>query len=317
MSKRTKQETTEFIRARLGALPYEPDPRDYLVAQLPPEMAATLPDESLTLLAYAPSEFPQDQGELGLCGGWCGSSVYEMMKALLTGRVIPAGFEDFSAGWVYEKSRDILCLPDYIEGTNNFGVVKALLGYGAAPEHLCPTDTDRPYKYVELPGAKEAAAENKIVAFYRVPTTPSAIKAAMLGWTLDPGYKMPDGSNGMCPVVTSFPVFKNAWADALETGIVHDVLPGDELLGYHAGPQIGFLIRDGVKYLVNFGSWGKDVGMTLLGVPGVFLIPESYMLSDAYVLKMAQTGQEPETILETIIRWIKILIGMIFGGENR
>lgn len=287
------------LRVRLGAVDYMPDPRDYQVALLTPNILEQIPEQEVRLLDYMLDDTGRSQGNIGSCVGWDGSFAVEAAMAIIMKLSLSwSNINDLSAGWAYQKSREHAGIPLPSEGSTNFGLVKALHKEGICVESLCPTDIKAPFNFEPKEGAVEDAAGRRAEAYYRVPTTPAAMQAALLGLTHDPGYKMPDGSVGLCPLITSFKVYKNAWLPAYEDGFVSIPEPNDVLLGGHSSLVIGWIVVEGVTYWVNYGSWGEDRGGELpdaTGEPirGLFFIPVGYPFYDAWVLQYGEVAPPP------------------------
>jgi len=307
MSEANKTQITRFLKARLGAVDYLPDPRDYQVALLTPEMLETIPDEEYALLDWVSQDTGRSQGNIGSCVGWCNSFAYEIAKNIKrTSEDAGQFLFDMSAGYMYQKSRERAGIPLPSEGSTNFGAMKALLKDGITSEEYCKTDIVKPFDFEPKDGAYLVAQSNKIDAYYRVGTTPTAMKAAMLGLTHDPGYRMPDGTMGLCPMVTAFLVYKNTWSDGYVDGFVKIPVPGDELLGGHSSLIIGWIVLNGKTWWINYGSWGTSIGTGIensLGtmVEGIFLIEEGYPFKDAWVFRMGDVEPELEKSL-----WCKL-----------
>ncbi|TSA55869.1 hypothetical protein D4R42_04790 [bacterium] len=293
---KTKGAITRFLKTRLGAIPYTPDPRDYQTALLTPAILEQIPDSESHLLDYVTTISGRSQGNIGSCVGWCNSFAYE---TALNIKDLTMMEHDHSAGWMYQKSRERADVPPHIEGSTNFGAMKALLKDGSCSETFCKTDTKYPFDFDPEPEATEYASCNRITAYYRVPTTPSAMKAALLGLTHDPGYKMPDGTIGLCPLVTAFPVYKNTWIDGYEDGYVRLPDIGDELLGGHSSLLLGWMQSEGKTWWINYGSWGTGQGGVYTApngevVEGIFFIEEGYPFYDAWVFRLGELPPPPE-----------------------
>lgn len=325
---KTKKEKIEDIKSRLGAVPYIPDPRDYRVAQVTPEVIRSIPPENRVLLRYI-GEWVDNQGNIGSCVGWCGSRVREIVDNIhrsndLEPEPNPEPLEvgtelhdeDLSAGWAYQKSRDYTNIPLPSEGSTNAGLVKAMLKEGICREEFCKTDTRSPFTFDPEPGASEDAEEFKISAYYRVSTDPVSMQAAMMGLTMDPGYMMPDGSKGMCPLITAYPVYET-FSEGYDDGIVPMPESGDKLLGGHSSAIVGWKLIDGEPYWINCNSWGNIGGKEYIGdeereMPGFFYIPFGYEFYDAWIVRVGEKPDpepEPEPDPEDLVT-IELLDGL-------
>lgn len=324
----TKRQKLNRIKKMLGAVPYVPDPRDYRVAQVTPEILGAIPDEELGLLKYI-RKWVDNQGNIGSCVGWCGSRVREIVdnlhrtdvydpspnpEPLETEPEMPN--EDLSAGWAYQKSRDYTTIPLPGDGSTNAGLVKAMQKEGICRELYCESDTRSPFNFEPEDGASEDAEEFKIESYYRVSTDPVSMQAALLGLTMDPGYEMPDGSSGLCPLITAYPVY-DTYADGYDDGIVPMPKTGDRLLGGHSSAIVGWKLIDGEPYWINCNSWGNIGGKEQVGeageeMPGFFYLPFGYEFYDAWIVRVGgkpDPEPEPEPDPEKLVT-IELLDGL-------
>lgn len=279
MSK-SKGAKTRFIKQRLGVWKESPwDSRHFRVNPISSVIAGTFPEEEIDLLGYAPTEIWPDQGNIGTCVGWDGSVVMEITNTLLyeyanrtnNMNLLRYIITDLSAGWLYHWSRKYGGVPDYVEGSTNIGLMKALNHVGTALEVSVPTDTVAPWDGISYdPDVEEAAKEYAIDSYYNVNPNPNDIKAAILGITHPAPYLMPDDSPGKIPLVSAYPVYET-YQEGYDDGIVPNPQPGEKLLGGHSSAIIGWKKIDDKEYFINLNSWGTDVGDG-----GLFYLPIDY-----------------------------------------
>ncbi len=295
-----KQFTGKWISKRLGAIRSDFDLRNLPYMKLPTlEDAVYTPDEFNGLEEFSPTNFGRSQGSVGSCVGWDWNYCYETMLELLIqhkrSNVKTPAFTyvstDMSAGWAYQQSRksSIPPVPDYIEGSTNFGAVRAAKNLGICTELLVPTDTVAPFdKIIETGEMYKQAINYTISSYHNIPNDPESIKTAIYGLLHSLPYMMPDGSQGKVPLMSAFPVYSN-FKDSYDDGIVP--MPTGQLLGGHSSPIFGWKIIDGKKYWVNFGSWGTEVGDD-----GIFYIPFEYPFypNDWWLMKIAPTPDPPK-----------------------
>jgi len=284
------------LDSRLGALPYDPDPRDYKVGLLTAPLLKEIPDEEVRLLQWVTPSTGRDQGDIGSCVGWDGSFAKDIIRNIMNGEPV----HDFSAGFLYERSRFYACVPPSQEGSTNFGLMKALLKEGAAFESWVETDTVRPFNVEIEPQDYFHAFDYAVKSYYRVPTKTVDMQAALLGLTHDPGYNMPDGSVGLCPLITAYPVYDN-FKESYGDGYVPKPEFGDGLRGGHSSLIIGWFMKDGKGYWINYNSWGEDVGGEFNDVKGLFFLPFGYPFYDCWVLSMK--AKEPCDWWCNLRRW--------------
>jgi len=319
-----------FIKSRLGALPSPFDSRNLSYMNwADPVMAEVLPDEYTELLEYAPDNFSRSQGNIGSCVGWDGAYVYETQLTLLqkhmdatsqyvplatsyldkdgARRVLHLSLTDMSAGWAYQRSREnsFPPVPDHVEGSTNFGLMRALEKVGICTEALCHTDTIAPFDKPENTAEQQqSAASYRIASYHSIPSDPVSVKSAIYGLLHDLPYEMPDGSWGKSPLVAAFPVYEN-FKDSYDDGVVP--MPGGRLLGGHSSPIFGWKIIDDKKYWVNFGSWGN------IGDNGLFYIPEDYPFygNDWWLTKILPALNPPQpTCIWKMSNWITDFLNM-------
>jgi hypothetical protein len=261
----------EFVRKRLGALPSRWDSRNYRVMRVTPLQFEQLPDEYDELLGYAPKTPWPDQGDIGTCVGQDGAIVMEITNTLLKEyadrtrqpSLLRYIHIDLSAGWLYHWSRkhSFPPIPDMVEGSTNFGLMKALNKVGTATEAAVPTDNVSPWDGITYTEEdQETAKQYAIDSYWNIDSNPNDIKAAIYGLTHKAPYKMPDGSDGKIPLVSAYPVYES-YMQARTGGMVPmpDV-GGERLLGGHSSCILGWKIIDGEEYFINFNSWGSDFG---------------------------------------------------------
>jgi len=255
------------LEERLGALPSPWDPKHYRVDNATLLMALELPEEMLDLDPFMPPI--QDQGNIGTCVGQDGDMIRSATHKLEKGT-----FVDLSAGWLYYWSRHHANVPDWQEGSTNLGLMKALNKEGATTETCAPTDTKRPFDIDWCNEAYEIAKEYGIDEYWNVNPNPVDIKSAMMGWTHEANYTMPDGSPGKIPLVSAFPVYENFYDSFDNGGVVP--MPKGKLLGGHSSPISGWKVIDDGTHWKNYGSWGTDKADN-----GIFYLPENYPFYNA------------------------------------
>ena len=262
---------TDFISKRLGAFPSKWDQRNYRVLRVTTLQVAELPDEYDELLDYAPTDAWPDQGDIGSCVGQDGAIVMEITNTLLKlyadttnqPHLLRYINIDLSAGWLYHWSRkhSFPPVPDFKEGSTNFGLMKALNKVGTATEAAVPTDNVAPWDGIDYSDVDlEAARQYAIDSYWNIDSNPNDIKAAIYGVTHKAPYQMPDGSDGKIPIVSAYPVYES-FGDARTSGIVPTPdVHGERFLGGHSSCILGWKIIDGEEYYINFNSWGDDFG---------------------------------------------------------
>ncbi len=268
----------KFLEERLGAIQSPWDHRHYRVDSATLLQVTQLPVEYTELYDYSPTEVWPDQGDIGACVGHDGGIVMEITNTLLKEYVENGHPEllkyiaiDLSAGWLYHWSRYYANVPDYIEGSTNLGLMKALNKKGTATETDCPTDVQAPWDGINpKPDAEETAKQYAVDSYWNVNSNPNDVKSAIFGLTHEAPYKMPDGSQGKIPLVSAYPVYES-FKDSYNNGIVPMPEKGERLLGGHSSCIIGWKVIDGIEYFINFNSWGGDVGDN-----GLFYIPTGY-----------------------------------------
>jgi len=197
----------------------------------------------------------------------------------ITNHLLDMEADDLSPGWLYRWSRHYANIPDYVEGSTNLGLMKALNKMGACTEACCPTDTVAPWDGIyPCQDAYEIAEQYAIDSYWYVNTFSSDFKAAIYGVTHPASYKMPDGSDGKLPLVTAYPVYES-FKDGYDDGVVPMPQPGERLLGGHSSLVRGWVKKNGEIYWVNVNSWGTDVGDN-----GIFYLPENYPFYDAWLI---------------------------------
>ncbi len=309
-----KEFTNKWISQRIGALQSPFDARNLKYMKLPTlEDTHETPDTFKGLDEFSPTNFRRDQGSVGTCVGWDWNYNYETQLELLCahhsiqmqktdGTVLGYVTHDMSAGWAYQQSRkySIPPVPDHIEGSTNYGAVRAAEKMGICTEALVPTDTTAPFaKIIENVEMWAEADTHKVSSYHNIANDPESIKAAIYGLLHELPYEMPDGTHGKTPLMAAFPVYAN-FKDAYDDGIVP--MPAGRLLGGHSSPIFGWDKIDNGKYWENFGSWGTDIGDD-----GKFWIPEEYPFypNDWWQLKIAPTMEPPKpTCIWTVTNWI-------------
>ncbi len=321
---RKTQFTNKWISKRIGAIQSPFDPRNLRYMKLPTvEETYETPEEFDGLDDFSPTNFNRSQGNVGTCVGWDWAYVYETMMTLLTkdsGATFPftsvaLAIQDMSAGWAYQISRkcSVPPVPDHIEGSTNFGAVKGAKQIGIVTETTVPTDITAPFNFINETEAMYAEAyKYHVTSYHNISNDPESIKAAIYGLLHEMPYKMPDDSPGKAPLMSAFPVYAN-FKDSYDDGIVP--MPSGRLLGGHSSPIFGWTIIDGVKYWINFGSWGADIADS-----GIFYIPFDYPFypNDWWLLKIAKTAEPPEPtcIYKTPGMWTEFLNIFVSGGDK-
>ncbi len=261
------------LKKRLGAFKSPWNIKNYRVRAVTPIEAEELPREYNGLLGYLPKPpltdvFP-NQGNVGSCVGWDFMIVMETQYNL-----IDMCFDELSASWIYQKSRDY-SVPPIIdiqgEGSTNFGACRALNNVGASTRSLCPEDTESPFKFNPMIGSNDEAKKYAVDSYWDVNSTPADVKASIYGVTHEMPYKMPDGSLGKTAIGSAFPVFKSFYDATTNGGVVPIPKSGEQFLGGHSSALVGWKEVDGVIHYINMGSWGDD-----LADKGFFYIPENY-----------------------------------------
>jgi hypothetical protein len=280
------------IKSRLGAIPSPWDIRNYRVRPVTKLESESIPESYEGLDIYLPKPpiteaFP-DQGNVGTCVGWDFMSVMETQYHL-----IDKIFDELSASWIYQKSRDYSSPPITDiqgEGSTNFGACRALNYVGASTRTLCPEDINSPYVFNPQEGADVEAKKYTVDQYWDVNPNIADVKAAIYGITHEMPYKMPDGSPGKTPIASAFPVY-NSFRDSFTNGGVVP-LPklGDSLEGGHSSMLCGWKVIDGKTHTKNFGSWGDD-----MADKGFFWIPADYPFysGDFKLLHMGPPTEDP------------------------
>ena len=253
------------LKSVLGAIPSPWDIKHYRVPRATLLMATELPVNMSDLRSYTPSPFPY-QGDIGSCVGWDGDNVMEITNRLEDKEIVK-----LSAGWLYYRSRYYAKVPDYQEGSTNLGLMQALNREGATTEICAPTDIESPFTIDYCTEAYEIAKNYAIDEYWMVNPNPSDIKAAIMGWTHEANYKMPDGSLGKIPLVSAYPVYKSYYEAFDNGGVVPMPKQNEKPLGGHSSTLIGWKEIDDGSHFDNLNSWGKDKGDN-----GHFYIPEEY-----------------------------------------
>jgi len=275
-----RRKGVKFLKDRLGAFPSPWDYRHYRVLQASPKEVVELPKEYYKeLLKYAKTDPWPDQGDVGSCCGWCGDQVDSISSTLLKlyakrtnqPELLKYVIIDLSAGWLYHWSREYANIPPDVEGSTNLGLMKAMKHKGAALEKDVPTDTKKPWDGITYTKeAEERAKQYAINSYWNINPNPNDIKAAIYGLTHELPYKMPDGSQGKIPLVSSYQVYQS-YTEAYDDGIVPMPKENDKLLGGHSSAIIGWKVIDGEEYFVNMNSWGSEIGDG-----GLFYLPVKY-----------------------------------------
>ncbi len=325
---RKKNFTNGWIKKRIGALPSPFDPRNLRYMKLPTiEETHETPDEFMGLEEFSPTNFKRSQGNVGTCVGWdwnyCWETEYELLSLFNAAersrlmRSEPVGYvrKDYSSGWAYQESRKLSRppVPDNVEGSTNFGAVRAAKQIGIVSEATVPTDITAPFNFFEeTDDMYGEAALNRVASYHNISNNPESIKAAIYGLLHEMPYDMADGTQGKAPVLSAFPVYAN-FKDSYDDGIVP--MPSGRLLGGHSSPIFGWKIIDGTPYWINFGSWGTGIADE-----GIFYIPFDYPFyaNDWWLLKIATTAEPPEPvcIYETPGTWTELL-NIFASGEDK
>ena len=255
-----------FIESRLGAFPSPWDDLRYRVRSPTIVELTEIPEEYDGLEEY---QTIRDQGNIGQCVGLCGKKVISITNFLLDMQE-----DDLSGGWLYYRSRYWANIPDYIEGSTNLGLMKALNKDGATTEECAPTDTEAPFDIDPCADAYEIAKNYAIDSYWMVNKEVGDMKAAIWGLTHEAPYKMPDGSRGKIPLVTAYPVYES-FKDGYDDGVVPIPLSGEKLLGGHSSCVAGWT----KTHWINYNSWGTDVDDK-----GKFYLPFGYPFYDVWII---------------------------------
>ena len=146
-------------------------------------------------------------------------------------------------------------MPSHVEGSTNFGLVKALNKAGTALEADVPTDNVAPWDGITYDDdIVDRAKAYAIDSYWNVNDNVNDIKAAISGVSHVAPYEMPDGSPGKIPLVSAYPVYEG-FNDAYDDGIVPNPLPGEKLRGGHSTAIVGWKIIDGKEYYITLNSW--------------------------------------------------------------
>lgn len=264
------------LEKRLGAFPSPWDDRNrvYSVPLATTDLIEQLPEEYIDLLAWAKKPY-NDQGNIGSCVGHDGDIVYSAEWFADH----PLDCIDFSAGWLYDRSRFWANIFDpNMEGSTNLGLMKAMQKDGVTTEECAPTDTVKPFTINPCSEAYNIASDYKICSYHYVNKTPLDMKAAM--------YGLIEGFSDSSPLVSAFPVY-SSFKDAYDDGVVPLPTFGEALLGGHSSPLFGWKKIGGEEYWVNVGSWGNDIGDD-----GKFYLPINYPFYDVWRIKLGQP-EEP------------------------
>ncbi len=320
--------TNKWIKQRIGALPSPFDPRNLKYMKLPTaEDAYETPEEFDGLMDFSPDNFGRNQGSVGTCVGWdwnyCWETEYELLSLsnetelarLMRRDVVSYVRKDFSSGWAYQFSRRHSSppVPDNVEGSTNFGAVRAAKRIGIVTEATVPTDITAPFNFIEeTDDMLGEAALHRVSSYHNIPNDPESIKAAIYGLLHEMSYKMSNGDPGQAPVMSAFPVHAN-YKDGYDDGIVP--MPEGRLLGGHSVPMFGWKLIDDKPHWINFGSWGTDIGDN-----GVFYMPFDYPFypNDWWLLKIAATVEPPKPtcIYDTPGTWTEFLNIFASGGDK-
>jgi len=216
-----------------------------------------------------------DQGNRGTCVGWGVHEAVEISDVLRDQTP-----EDLSPEDMYNKARKYDGLPDWLEGSNNLGAMKALHKLGICLESCWPTSIDKNVPSVGQQCSDEdyegQSKAHGIDAYYTVPLSVGGFKAALWGTTSDPQW----GEGIGVPLVIGFKVPESITAEV--DGICPIPEPGEASLGGHSTIITSWEMIDGHLYWWNPETWGKDVGLD-----GVLKLPVEYLtggwVMDAWV----------------------------------
>ncbi len=263
----------DALRRRCGARPSPWDDQRYVVRSPTPAELEAIPEEYDGVAAYCKPEY--DQGNIGSCVGWSASITMEVTNFLLD-RID----DDLSAWDCYVKARKYDGLPDWQgEGSTILGAMKGLNKEGVCTEACWPTPTNQLTDPRDPCSQHEQEAQGYAIdSYWQVPVTEGNLKAALFGVTHEAPYRMPDGSPGKIPLVVAYSVY-DSFQQAFNDGIVPRVLPGDQLLGYHASIIRGWKNIHGDLYWINQNSWGAEVGDR-----GVFYLPVDFDIIEAWII---------------------------------
>ncbi len=278
-----------YIEERLGALPSPWMNTHYRLPQVKDELIVEIPLEFIELLQYVKKI--NDQGNVGSCVGHCGDTVMSLMHNR------DGLYEDFSAGWLYWRSRYWANVPEHVEGSTNLGLMKALNKDGATLEAYAETDTVSPFSIHPKPDAETVALNYKALNYYFVNKNPTDMKAAMIG--------LVEGFPEKTALVSAYPVYES-FKEGYDDGVVPLPKPDDKLLGGHSSAIVGWKLIDGKEYWINANSWG-----TAVGDEGYFYLPIDYPFYDVELIKVEQSPTPPPPPVEPESIICQLLHGLI------
>lgn len=213
------------------------------------------------------------QGGVPSCIGWSAKGLTETLLELNDGIQ-----EKISAGSLYFHSRELTDLKEDEGGSYPIAVMKVLQNIGASTEECSPTPLHMPFNLVECSDWKEIASMYKISSYHYVETNEASMKAAIYGITYKQPYKMPDGTDGKCPLYIAIPVYTSFY-HSYHDGIVPMPLEGESLEGGHAILVRGWKKIKDKYYWIMVNSWGTDIGDD-----GIFYLPFEYPIWEAWMV---------------------------------
>jgi len=229
----------------------------------------TAPDELLFYREHWDEFLPEfpDQGNRGTCVGWAHTSDAEINNKWRDNIQ-----DDLSPEDCYHKARKYDGLPDFLEGSNNLGAMKARQKEGICLEETYPTSID---KSIPSPGIQKSdeayrreAAQYVIDNYYQVQLMPSVWKTTIAGIISDPQWEGPK------PIIAAYKCTRTMFEYADEHDGIMPPDPGTDIIGGHSSLFAAYKIIDGELYFGNPNTWGADQGDE-----GWFWFPKQYLLN--------------------------------------
>ena len=307
-----KRITKKFLREVCKLNPSPWDDKRFMLRNPTYGELLTFPDEfEGTLDLVDLGEGWPDQGNWGKCVGW---SVKEAME--ITDFLMDQTPDHLSAEDAYNKARKFDGLPDFLEGSNNLGAMKALHKLGVCHESCWPTSIDKtiPSPGLQCPQEEYDAQSltHGIDSYYQVPLSVGGFKAALWGTTSDPQW----GEGVGVPLIIGFRV-PESLVDAVD-GVCPIPIPGEGSLGGHSALVTGYDLIDDHLYFDNPETWGKDKG-----ADGVYKLPVEYLtggwIMDAWVFHNGPPIGPYPSNCNTAALWMAPYntLNALVGGKTR
>lgn len=235
---------------------YSPwDPQRWLLRMPTAEEVKEAPRESLFYYNNWNkifNEYP-DQGNRGTCVGWGSTEDAEINRWWQDGIM-----DDLSPEDCYHKARKYDGLPDFLEGSNILGAMKARQKEGICLEETYPTSID---KSKPSPGIQKPLDEYRKEAgfyvidnYYQIALIPTVWVTSIAGIISDPQWEGPK------PIKSAYKVTRTMLEYAEEhNGIMPDE-PGSDFAGAHCSLITDYKYIDDKLYLGNLNSWGPEWG---------------------------------------------------------